>query len=229
MRFCLVEKKRGIYLRFFCKKRCRYSKLGSLHGKKIVTLQYENVFYLFTIAMLKTTLSNKNFYAINGVLSTLLLGFLVWLIYFQEGSTAAGTMSQSILPAVNATLNSLAALLIVGGVIAIKQRREKTHRNFMISAFVCSVLFLLCYVYYHSQQGDTKFLGEGFIRPVYFFILISHIVLSAVMLPMIISTMFFGITNRRKSHKAIAKWTYPIWLYVSVTGVVVFFLLRAYS
>lgn len=178
--------------------------------------------------MLTTTLSNKNFYKINGILSAVVLGFLVWLIYFQEGS-AAGTRAQSILPAINATLNSLAALLIVGGIIAIKQRREKTHRNFMIGAFVCSTLFLLCYVYYHSQQGDTKFLGEGFIRPVYFFILISHIALSAVMVPMILSTMFFGMTNRRKSHRAIAKWTYPVWLYVSVTGVAIFFLLRAHS
>lgn len=178
--------------------------------------------------MLKTTLSNKNFYAINGVFSVLVLSFLVWLIYFQEGTTA-GTMSRSLLPAVNAGLNSLAALLIVSGIIAIKQRRETIHRNFMIGAFVCSTLFLLCYVYYHSQQGDTKFLGEGVIRPVYFSILISHIALSAVMIPMILSTMFFGITNRRKSHRAIAKWTYPVWLYVSVTGVAIFFLLRAHS
>lgn len=178
--------------------------------------------------MLTTALSNKKFYLINGIVSVAALAFLVWLIYFQGGENTGG-MSRSILPAVNATLNSISAILIVGGILSIKRRREIMHRNFMIGAFVSSTLFLLCYVYYHSLQGDTKFLGEGFIRPVYFFILISHIALSAVMLPLILSSMFFGLTNRRKSHRKVAKWTYPIWLYVSVTGVVIFFLLRAYS
>jgi putative membrane protein len=178
--------------------------------------------------MITTALSNKKFYVINGVVSVVALAFLVWLIYFQSGSST-DSMSRSILPAINATLNSISAILIVGGIVAIRQRRETMHRNFMIGAFVSSTLFLLCYIYYHSMQGDTKFLGEGLIRPVYFAILISHIALSAVMLPLILSSMFFGLTNRRKSHRKVAKWTYPIWLYVSVTGVVIFFLLRAYS
>lgn len=178
--------------------------------------------------MITTALSNKKFYLINGIVSVVALAFLVWLIYFQGGS-GSGTMSRSILPAINATLNGISAILIVCGIMSIKQRRETMHRNFMISAFVSSTLFLLCYVYYHSLQGDTKFLGEGWIRPAYFAILISHIALSAVMLPLILSSMFFGLTNRRKSHRKVAKWTYPIWLYVSVTGVVIFFLLRAYS
>ena len=177
--------------------------------------------------MITTALSNKKFYVINGVVSAVALVFLVWLIYFQEGSAAGG--APSILPAVNATLNSISAILIVLGIRAIRQKRELVHRNLMIGAFLSSTLFLVCYVIYHSMHGDTKFLGEGWIRPVYFFILISHIALSAVMLPLILSSMFFGLTNRRRSHRRVAKWTYPVWLYVSVTGVLIFFLLRAYS
>ncbi len=179
--------------------------------------------------MATSALSNRQFYVINGLVSVVALAFLVWLIYFQEGTGITADSSLSVLPAVNATLNSISAILIVLGIRAIKQKRELVHRNMMIGAFTSSTLFLVCYVLYHSMHGDTLFLGQGWIRPVYFFILISHIVLSAVMLPMILSSMFFGLTNRRRSHRRVAKWTYPIWLYVSVTGVLIFFLLRAYS
>jgi len=178
--------------------------------------------------MITTALSNKKFYLINGIISAGALIFLIWLIYFQEGD-AEVARSLSILPAINATLNSISAILIILGIRAIKQKRELVHRNLMIGAFLSSTLFLICYVFYHSLHGDTKFLGEGWIRPMYFFILISHIILSAVMLPLILSSMFFGLTNRRRSHRKVAKWTYPIWLYVSITGVIIFFMLRAYS
>jgi putative membrane protein len=96
----------------------------------------------------------------------------------------------------------------------------------MIPAVVCSALFLVSYVIYHSYQGDTKFLGTGWIRPTYFFILISHIILSVVVVPMILSTLFFSATRRFQAHRKIARWTYPIWLYVSITGVTVYLFLR---
>ncbi|MCG8603971.1 DUF420 domain-containing protein, partial [bacterium] len=103
------------------------------------------------------------------------------------------------------------------------------HKNLMISACVVSCAFLVTYVYYHSMQGDTKFLGEGWIRPLYFFILISHILLSMIVFPMVLSTIYFGLKDNRRLHRKIARYTFPMWLYVSVTGVIIFFFLKAYS
>ena len=99
----------------------------------------------------------------------------------------------------------------------------------MITAACVSAVFLLAYVYYHSLQGDTKFLGQGWVRPVYFSILISHILLSIVILPIMLSTLYFGLTDQRSRHRKIVKFTFTIWLYVSVTGVAIFFLLRSFS
>lgn len=172
--------------------------------------------------------SNKNFYLINAVITTLALSLLIWLIYFRQGGSEAN-LAVSKLPAVNAALNATSTIILLIGYWAIKNRREVLHRNLMITAFCVSAMFLISYIYYHSLQGDTKFLGEGLIRPVYFFILISHILLSMVGLPMVISTIYFGIRDKRKTHRKIARFTFPIWLYVSVTGVIIFFLLRQYS
>ncbi len=174
------------------------------------------------------SVSNRTFYFWNAIITTAALTFLIWLIYFRPGSSQSN-LAVSMLPAVNAGLNACAAVLLVLGFRAIKQRKEDLHRKLMITAFCVSALFLLSYVYYHSLQGDTKFLGEGWIRPVYFVILISHILLSMVMLPMILSSLFFGLTDKRQSHRKVAKFTLPVWLYVSITGVIIFFLLRAYS
>lgn len=99
----------------------------------------------------------------------------------------------------------------------------------MASATLSSALFLVCYIIYHSYQGDTKFLAEGLIRPVYFFILISHILLSMVAVPLVLLTLWFAITQRFTSHKKIARWTFPIWLYVSVTGILVYFVLHNFN
>lgn len=174
------------------------------------------------------SLSNKKFYLVNAVVTTFALSFLVWLIYFRQGSSETN-LAVSKLPALNAALNATSAIILLMGFWAIKNRREFLHKNLMISAFCVSTMFLISYVYYHSLQGDTKFLGEGLVRPVYFIILISHIILSMVVFPMILSTIYFGITDKRKTHRKIAKFTFPIWLYVSVTGVIIFFLLRQYS
>ncbi len=174
------------------------------------------------------SISNRNFYLINAVVTTLALSFLLWLIYFRQGGSEAN-LAVSKLPAVNAALNAISTIVLLIGFWAIKNGREVLHKNLMITAFCVSAMFLLSYVYYHSLQGDTKFLGTGLVRPVYFFILISHIVLSMAVFPMILSTIYFGITDKRKTHRKIAKFTFPIWLYVSITGVIIFFLLRQYS
>jgi putative membrane protein len=99
----------------------------------------------------------------------------------------------------------------------------------MLGAFASSTLFLVGYVVYHIYHGDSRFPGQGWIRPVYFTILISHIVLSAAALPLVLTTFYLALTRRLEAHKKAARITYPIWLYVSVTGVTIFFLLRAYS
>jgi len=169
--------------------------------------------------------NNRGFYLINALLTTIVLTFLFWLIYFRPNATTSNEMV-AILPTVNAILNSVCACLLVAGFIAIKQKREWLHEILMITAFCVSALFLVSYVYYHSIQGDTKFLSEGWIRPVYFFILISHILLSMVMLPMILTSFFMALTDQRKRHRRIAKFTLPVWLYVSVTGVAIFYLLK---
>jgi putative membrane protein len=168
------------------------------------------------------------FYLWNALVSISAMAFLVWLIFYHEGDPEQARQL-SPLPSINATLNTVSALLLCLGYRAIRQKKEKQHRAIMLTAFVVSALFLVCYVTYHSMHGDTKFLGQGWIRPVYFVILISHIVLSMLVFPMILSSIFFGLTDRRRLHRKVAKVTLPVWLYVSVTGVAVFFLLKYHS
>ena len=129
------------------------------------------------------------------------------------------------LPAVNATLNALSGILLLTGYVLIRQRRIETHRKVMISAFVTSSLFLVCYVVYHAQVGSVRFTRQGFVRPLYFTILITHVTLAALVLPLAIVTLSRGLGRRFTQHRRIARWTFPIWMYVSVTGVLVYVLL----
>lgn len=129
------------------------------------------------------------------------------------------------LPAVNATLNGISAILLVFGYVAIRSRQIERHRKFMIGAFAVSTLFLICYVIYHANVGSRRFPGQGWIRVVYFSVLISHIVLAALVPPMALVTLVRGLRARYDSHARLARWTLPIWLYVSVTGVVVYLML----
>jgi putative membrane protein len=133
--------------------------------------------------------------------------------------------SISTLPLVNATLNAIAAVLLVTGFICIKRGRVAAHRRVMISAFSTSVLFLLSYVIYHAQAGSRPFPGRGPIRTVYFLILISHVVLAAVIPPLAGLTLWRGLRGRFDRHVPLARWTLPLWLYVSVTGIVVYVML----
>ena len=129
------------------------------------------------------------------------------------------------LPTVNATLNALAALLLICGFVMIKRGRIQMHRRFMLSAFATSALFLLSYVVYHANVGSKPFGGRGAIRYVYFTVLLTHVVLAAIILPMALITLTHALRARFDRHVPIARWTLPIWLYVSVTGVIVYLML----
>jgi len=160
-------------------------------------------------------------------LSVAIASFLIWLIYF-KGKIAAPNWVGA-LPAANASFNCLSALCLIFGYINIRRRNRVTHMRFMLVATVFSTLFLASYVTYHFFHGDTLFPGHGWIRPAYFVILISHIGLSVVALPFIILTLSCALRNRFSLHRRIARWTFPIWLYVSITGVVVYILLRRFA
>jgi uncharacterized membrane protein YozB (DUF420 family) len=129
------------------------------------------------------------------------------------------------LPAVNATLNAVSGLLLVIGYALIRARRVEQHRRCMIAAFVTSSLFLVCYLVYHAEVGSVRFTRQGFVRPLYFTILATHVVLAAAVPPLAIVTLSRGLKARYPQHIRIARWTLPIWLYVSVTGVLVYVLL----
>jgi len=129
------------------------------------------------------------------------------------------------LPAVNASLNAVCALLLVIGFLMIRGGRVAVHRFFMIAAFCCSALFLVLYLYFHFHAGVIRFGGQGWIRPVYFTLLLTHTVLAAVIVPLVLITLSRGLRAKYAKHRAIAKWTLPLWLYVSVTGVIVYWLL----
>ncbi len=134
-------------------------------------------------------------------------------------------MTLADLPAVNATLNAISAVLLVIGYRLIRRRRIDAHRRVMIAAFATSTLFLICYVIYHANVGSRPFTGQGPIRQVYFAVLISHIVLAATVPPLALITLIRGLRARYDSHARLARWTLPIWLYVSVTGVIVYVML----
>ena len=133
------------------------------------------------------------------------------------------------LPLVNALLNSAATVCLCLGLAAILKKRVNCHRFWMLGAFVMSSLFLVSYCVYHAVHGDTPFLGQGWIRPVYFFILISHIILSIAALPCILVTFYLSLTEQIVLHKRLARWTWPLWFYVSVTGVLVYVMLRFFG
>ena len=131
----------------------------------------------------------------------------------------------SVLPAVNATLNATSGIFLFTGYLLIKRRQINAHRNAMLAAFASSMLFLTSYLVYHYHAGSRPFPGTGTIRLVYFVILISHVLLAIAILPLAISTLTKGLRGQYTRHKRVAKWTFPLWMYVSVTGVVVYVML----
>jgi putative membrane protein len=129
------------------------------------------------------------------------------------------------LPAINASLNALSGILLLAGYALIRARRIAQHRAVMIAAFATSSLFLACYLVYHARVGAVPFTRHGFVRPLYFTILITHVTLAFAVPPLAIITLTRGLRGRYSTHRRIARWTWPIWMYVSVTGVLVYVLL----
>jgi len=161
-------------------------------------------------------------------ISGLAVSFLLWLLYLHHASADfAGRFT--FLPAVNAVLNGAAAVALCFGFYFVQHRNISAHRNSMITAFAFSALFLVSYIANHAIHGDTRFPGHGGVRNLYLAILASHVILSIVALPMVLTTFFFSLTGRFTLHRRIARFTFPIWLYVSVTGVVVFVFLKIYA
>ncbi len=137
-----------------------------------------------------------------------------------------GRRHWEVLPQVDALLNGIAAVLLVVGYVQIKRGRETSHRNIMLAAFAVSVLFLTCYLTYHAQKLEpTRFPLAGPLRTVYYVILVSHVVLAVTVPPLAGTTIYLGLRDRREKHRKLARWTFPIWLYVSVTGVLVYLML----
>lgn len=131
----------------------------------------------------------------------------------------------AIFPVINASLNGASTVLLLTGRWLISRRRIGAHRAVMLTAFVTSTLFLISYLYYHAHVGSVHFQGKGWAQPVYFSVLISHVVLAVVIVPLVIITLSRALRERFDKHRAIARWTFPLWLYVSVTGVLVYFML----
>ena len=162
------------------------------------------------------------------LVSGVAISFLLWLLYLHHAS-ADFADRWTFLPALNAILNGLCASALCVGLYFIKHRNKKAHRTSMLLAFGFSSVFLISYIVNHAIHGDTIFSGHGAVRAVYLSILASHVILSVVALPMVLTTFFFSLTGRFAMHRRIARVTFPIWLYVSVSGVVVFAFLKVYA
>lgn len=178
------------------------------------------------LALKETSPKKATFVILAVSLAALLL--LVGVIY-GHGRAVEAPAWVSALPALNAFLNATSAVFLVLAYRAIRRKDVVTHSRRVLVSLGASALFLVSYIVYHSVHGDSHFAGAGLIRPVYFFILITHVGLSAVVLPLIFFSLFFSLSGRFPRHKSVARYTFPIWLYVSVTGVLVFALLRAYG
>jgi putative membrane protein len=162
--------------------------------------------------------------AIGAVSAAVLLAVGALMLGQAPGAGAPGP-AVSALPGLNAALNGTSALLLVTGYVLIRRRRVAAHRACMVTAFGVSTLFLLSYVAYHAQAGSVRFTGQGPLRAVYFLLLVTHIVLAAAIVPLAVTTLYRAWSGQLARHRRIARWTLPIWLYVSVTGVIVYWML----
>ncbi|MDR3738691.1 MAG: DUF420 domain-containing protein [Terracidiphilus sp.] len=150
--------------------------------------------------------------------------FLFWLIYIHPA--AASSAQYAFLPAINATLNGLSAVALLIGFTFIRARNIRAHRRAMITAFIFSTLFLVTYILHHALHGDVRYPVHAAFRTPYLVLLASHIILAVAALPLVLTTFFFSLTGRIPQHRRVARWTFPLWLYVSVTGVITYVMLR---
>jgi putative membrane protein len=168
--------------------------------------------------------SDRPFYALNAVLSVGALASLAYVLLLKQG-TRSGSLD--FLPGVNATLNGTAALCLFGGYIAIRRGAQRVHRYFMTSALAASGLFFASYLAYHYAHGDTHYPGRGWARGLYLVVLASHVLLSLAIVPLALTAFYFAWRRAWTRHKRVTRVLLPLWLYVSATGVLIFFLLRA--
>lgn len=170
---------------------------------------------------------DRPFWIMNGVVSVLALSLLGWLLLVRRGGANADPTALSFMPAVNAGFNAAAAILLVLGVLAIKRRQIARHQALMLSAFAASSFFLVGYLAYHWVHGDTRYPGTGPARTAYLLLLASHVLLSIPVVPMCLAAFWFAFRRNFVTHKRITRVLFPVWLYVSVTGVLVFIVLRS--
>jgi len=170
--------------------------------------------------------AEKPFWVINALVSIVALSVLAYLLLLRHGTPGGGGSDLSFMPAVNATSNATSATLLVLAVRAIRRKNPKRHRSLILGAFAASAFFLVGYLAYHYVHGDTKYPGTGPIRIAYLIFLATHVILSVPVVPMCLAAFYYALKGRYTTHKKITKWLYPIWLYVSVTGVLVFVWLR---
>lgn len=171
--------------------------------------------------------NDKPAYALIATLSVVVFAVVVLLGKFKLLSLELG-FDPHIFATINAFLNSTVSVLLIYGLVLVKQKKFEQHRNVMMAAFACSSLFLVSYILHHLLTPDTHFGGQGVIKYFYFPLLITHIFLAATILPFILLTTYRGLTSDFQNHRKIAKITYPIWLYVSVSGVIVYLLISPY-
>lgn len=167
---------------------------------------------------------DARFFAANAAVSTAALGLLYWLLIVRPG-TAEALPSSSPLPRVNAFLNGTSAVLLTAGWIAIRRGARRVHAALMIAAFGASALFLVSYLVYHYGHGETRFGGHGALRAIYLAILGSHVLLSAAVLPLALTAFYFAFLRAFDRHKRVTRVLLPLWLYVSATGVAVYWML----
>lgn len=173
--------------------------------------------------------NDRNYTPFIWVLSIVAIILILGINYIPRSTT--GTifgMDLTILPLINAILNGLTFFLLIGALIAIKQKNIVVHKRLILTAFSATFIFLITYLTYHAMAGSTSYGGTGILKSVYYFILITHIVLAAAVLPLSLITLGRGLNMAVEKHKKIARWTMPIWLYVSFTGTVVYLLIRPY-
>lgn len=176
-----------------------------------------------TRGMSGPTTSDRGFFVLNAIVSTGALAFLAWLLLGGSGARLEG-VDLAFMPAVNAVLNASAAVLLCGGWLAIRRGKRSVHQWLMTSAFFASTLFLVGYISYHYAHGDTRY--EGAYRTPYLVMLASHVLLSIPVVPLALSAFYFAWKKRFETHKKVTRWLAPMWLYVSVTGVLVYLMLH---
>ena len=170
--------------------------------------------------------ADRRFFAFNAVVSMAALLLLGWLLLLRRGG-GAGSADLGFLPAVNASLNATAAALLLAGWVAIRRGSMRMHRLLMVGAFAASSLFLICYLAYHAVHGDTRYAGTGTMRTVYLAVLTTHVLLSTTVVPLALTAFWFALRREFQRHRRVTRVLWPIWMYVSVTGVVIFFMLRS--